>query len=368
MSECPRITYQAPGRTFDRLFKEQSLNETKDVVRKKLGLSYDSPIELAQLRDGKRIDLEDDDDFEAFKTLATSSLHATVTIILPESSRVSPKPARDNNLGLGDGKTRLNALFSEAYSPQATESGAVSPAITSTTSTSRPRKRRKVPFNGNHAQTHPAQQLASSENNIGPASSHMSPPPAVHVSASTAAAPPLSINIDSSARPRSAKSGKPGRRAAKVIPSDDEITVPAESSRKKRQKSGGVPQGSQPFLLNVTSDTKKKHLRNRPAVIPGGATGQDTTSTGFQIVNDLQAQPLVPATADASSNARMEVNDPDIPEQAKAEMHKPETSNAEHNATESKTRLMDPAEAGMFGQSQAKVSKASITEQQLTEF
>ena len=39
--------------------EEQSLYETKDVVRKKLGLGYDTPIELAQLRDGRRIDLED---------------------------------------------------------------------------------------------------------------------------------------------------------------------------------------------------------------------------------------------------------------------------------------------------------------------
>src|ERR1700677_1494955 len=39
--------------------KEQSLHETKVVVRKKLGLGHDAPIELAQLRDGREIDLED---------------------------------------------------------------------------------------------------------------------------------------------------------------------------------------------------------------------------------------------------------------------------------------------------------------------
>lgn len=39
--------------------KEQSLHETKVVVRKKLGLGNDAPIELAQLRDGRKIDLED---------------------------------------------------------------------------------------------------------------------------------------------------------------------------------------------------------------------------------------------------------------------------------------------------------------------
>ena len=78
MTEYPRITYQYSGRTFDRLFKgiitiyltgfvltlfvanqEQSLDETKNVVRKKLGLGHEDAVELAQLRDGKRIDLED---------------------------------------------------------------------------------------------------------------------------------------------------------------------------------------------------------------------------------------------------------------------------------------------------------------------
>jgi hypothetical protein len=39
--------------------KEQSLHETKVVVRKKLGLGHDAPIELVQLRDGRKIDLED---------------------------------------------------------------------------------------------------------------------------------------------------------------------------------------------------------------------------------------------------------------------------------------------------------------------
>jgi hypothetical protein len=80
MTEYPRITYQYLGRTFDRLFKgtklhdlskrvctesvrcaneEQSLDETKNVVRKKLGLGHDAVVDLAQLRDGKRVDLED---------------------------------------------------------------------------------------------------------------------------------------------------------------------------------------------------------------------------------------------------------------------------------------------------------------------
>jgi hypothetical protein len=59
-----KVQTSAGGRTWLVLTafvsdKEQSLEETKQIVRKKLGLGSDTPIELAQLRGGKRIDLED---------------------------------------------------------------------------------------------------------------------------------------------------------------------------------------------------------------------------------------------------------------------------------------------------------------------
>ena len=80
------------------------------MVRKKLGLGHDTQIELAQLRDGRRIDLEDgaftpnrpsqtiynfylDDDFEAFKALTKTSLHATVAVTIPEKGRSSSNRA-----------------------------------------------------------------------------------------------------------------------------------------------------------------------------------------------------------------------------------------------------------------------------------
>lgn len=76
---CPRITYDTPTKVFDRLFKgdsqviiffffacrrnvtclEESLEEMKNVVRKKLSLSSSLAVHLSQLRDGKLIVLED---------------------------------------------------------------------------------------------------------------------------------------------------------------------------------------------------------------------------------------------------------------------------------------------------------------------
>ncbi|KAF8161228.1 hypothetical protein B0H34DRAFT_796048 [Crassisporium funariophilum] len=77
----PVITYDTETRTFDRLFKEESLNEMKDVVRKKLGFSDAVPLALSQMRDGKFVDLEDDDDFEAFYSSAYASSAAKVKVI-----------------------------------------------------------------------------------------------------------------------------------------------------------------------------------------------------------------------------------------------------------------------------------------------
>ncbi|KLO20330.1 hypothetical protein SCHPADRAFT_923523 [Schizopora paradoxa] len=82
----PRITYVTPSKTFERLFRETSLNATKELVRKKLGLGEKDVVELSQVRDGRVIDLEDDDDFDAFRVYANFSKIAEVKVQLPGSS------------------------------------------------------------------------------------------------------------------------------------------------------------------------------------------------------------------------------------------------------------------------------------------
>ncbi|KAF8345959.1 hypothetical protein F5887DRAFT_144362 [Amanita rubescens] len=83
--DYPRIIFHAPERTFDRLFKESSLYDLKRTVRKKLGLPSDSSISLAQIRDGQAVDLDDDDDFEAFYTVAHSQWSVDVEIRLADT-------------------------------------------------------------------------------------------------------------------------------------------------------------------------------------------------------------------------------------------------------------------------------------------
>lgn len=115
--DLPRITYHASDRTFERLFKgkvshgcllyhyeahlllEESLGEMAAVIRRKLGLLENTSLCLAQLREGKSIDLEDgkhiqshgtflsnvlDDDFDAFYSIAHSTSSASVRVTVVE--------------------------------------------------------------------------------------------------------------------------------------------------------------------------------------------------------------------------------------------------------------------------------------------
>ncbi|KAJ4483268.1 hypothetical protein J3R30DRAFT_1755702 [Lentinula aciculospora] len=84
-TNAPRITYHAASRTFDRLFKEESLDETKDVVRRKLGLPESSSIYLAQIRGEHTVDLEDEDDFDAFYAIAHSNMAVEVQVTTEEN-------------------------------------------------------------------------------------------------------------------------------------------------------------------------------------------------------------------------------------------------------------------------------------------
>ena len=86
--------------TLSRTYTGQSLEETKDLVRKKLGLSNDTSIRFSQLHEGRHIDLEDgtlatpslptspnarpvvEDDFEAFQHLARHSLSLDLSVFI----------------------------------------------------------------------------------------------------------------------------------------------------------------------------------------------------------------------------------------------------------------------------------------------
>ncbi|KAF6760125.1 hypothetical protein DFP72DRAFT_1166387 [Ephemerocybe angulata] len=84
--DYPRVTFTSGTRTFDRLLKETSLEELTEGVRRKLGYASDVPLQLAQLRDGKTVDLEDGDDYEAFCATAHAVPVITVQVTAPEGA------------------------------------------------------------------------------------------------------------------------------------------------------------------------------------------------------------------------------------------------------------------------------------------
>ncbi|KAH9176300.1 hypothetical protein EDB89DRAFT_2065658 [Lactarius sanguifluus] len=226
--------------------KERSLHAAKVVVRKKLGLGHDAPIELAQLRDGKKIDLEDDDDFEAFRALTNSSLHATVAVTIP------PPGSSASVNALGEKRRRPNELPQETYLQGGAESSASasitgSPTVQSpsidVTGTRRPRKRRKVAFNGDlvtSETTLPAQPPPLSGNDVGPSSSNpalASPPMAPQSSKTTE-------RTKSSPRVPTTNSGKLKSNVVRATHQDEgEAVVPPETSRKRGKKKDDPPKG-----------------------------------------------------------------------------------------------------------------------------
>ncbi|KAF8967903.1 hypothetical protein BDZ97DRAFT_1916477 [Flammula alnicola] len=90
--ELPRIIYDAATRTFDRLFKEDSLEGMKDVVRTNLvSLPRFRCIFLNYARENRltlrmKIPTPVDDDFEAFHSSAYSTSVARVKVVLGSGS------------------------------------------------------------------------------------------------------------------------------------------------------------------------------------------------------------------------------------------------------------------------------------------
>ncbi|KAH9945668.1 hypothetical protein B0H21DRAFT_424243 [Amylocystis lapponica] len=106
------ITFHAPGKSFVRVFRDQSFDELKDIVRRKAGLPTGTVVRLAQFQRGTWIDIEDDDDYEAFCALAHCNTSLEVSVAVGEAPHPFPELATESisNSGStqnGKGKKRL---------------------------------------------------------------------------------------------------------------------------------------------------------------------------------------------------------------------------------------------------------------------
>lgn len=106
----PSITYLVGDRSFDRLFKEKSLEEIRGVVRRKLQLPSNSTVKLKQLRGSKVIDLDDDDDFDAFSARARlmKLVDVAVEISGATSSTSAGKASKTSVTGVAKKKRKAN--------------------------------------------------------------------------------------------------------------------------------------------------------------------------------------------------------------------------------------------------------------------
>ncbi|KAG9313332.1 hypothetical protein JVU11DRAFT_5637 [Chiua virens] len=74
---------------------EHSLEEIKDVVRQKLGLGHDTDISLKQMRSNVLLELEDDDDFQAFCILLRSSESMDIQVTVGKSPAAVAEPMEE---------------------------------------------------------------------------------------------------------------------------------------------------------------------------------------------------------------------------------------------------------------------------------
>ncbi|XP_006461202.1 hypothetical protein AGABI2DRAFT_192734 [Agaricus bisporus var. bisporus H97] len=114
--DCPRITFHAPGRVFDRLFREDSLTQLQEVVRKKLGLQPGALVKLAQIRGTADVDLEDEDDFDAFYNAVHSAFIASVRVTI-QSDAVVKNAKKDESAAPARKKRKLTTSQASATLP-----------------------------------------------------------------------------------------------------------------------------------------------------------------------------------------------------------------------------------------------------------
>ncbi|KAJ6594042.1 hypothetical protein B0H19DRAFT_47111 [Mycena capillaripes] len=114
-STIPTLVYSAPGyNRFAKLFTETSLDEIKEIVRKRLGLSSISDFTLFYDTD---ISLENDDDFDAFEVHSHSSASAVNVIVKILSPSHAP-PAGPSVVSQSSGPVPLDVDMGGAKPPQ----------------------------------------------------------------------------------------------------------------------------------------------------------------------------------------------------------------------------------------------------------
>ncbi|KAI0790663.1 hypothetical protein C8Q75DRAFT_97517 [Abortiporus biennis] len=224
------ITFYAPNnRTYERIFRDRSLDDMKHGIRKKLGIAKETEITLSQIRNGKRIDLDDDDDFEALRTQAIARHTVEIRISVGQGNTTAAPNAK---------KKRVNWTVEQETAGEGSNGGRTSSSL-------------HEPSSDTPASPSILKKPAASSQGEIEADSSTAPPPhkrkrLSNVSSSTRSdAEPLPTPVDtpqpSSEVSRPKKRPKPGNKPPETSdispPSTDVASHQPTSSTSKRGKS-----------------------------------------------------------------------------------------------------------------------------------
>ncbi|KAG1847919.1 hypothetical protein F4604DRAFT_1813894 [Suillus subluteus] len=337
--QLPSITYLVGDRSFDRLFKEQSLEEIQNVVRRKLQLPSNSTVKLKQLRGSKVIDLDDDDDFDAFSARARLMrlVDVAVEISTPPvqeamSSASTRETSKTSETGVAKKKRKVNndrppedASSTVAPEPKSKKQKTEQPAVTK------------------HTETASTSKLAS-ENNFGsvrefierlgrkepapvsaPAESSLKPSAKPSVLISTKAPVPTDGELPKK-KQKAAKAGtakdaaeKPPKKTKKAketertketsslpVLDDDAVPAPSGPSEPPKKSSGTKKITTQSSALQSAEGEKSAN-----GVVDGAAASKNKKKSkvkGKEVESESEAAPSEPAPeTSASTNGRKKV-------------------------------------------------------------
>ncbi|CAE6431973.1 unnamed protein product [Rhizoctonia solani] len=136
------VTYFSQDRAFQRVFAETDIEGMKTVVREKLNLSPHTGVRLAQVADGRRIDLEDDADFYAFQLGAQlkPELQVEVSVITAPAAQLASPSVTATSINLERAPPPTLVQTGQDATPQ---------AVDASTSPPPPPKKKKKPRKSN---------------------------------------------------------------------------------------------------------------------------------------------------------------------------------------------------------------------------
>ncbi|KDN44457.1 hypothetical protein RSAG8_05504, partial [Rhizoctonia solani AG-8 WAC10335] len=136
------VTYISQDRAFQRVFAETDIEGMRNVVREKLNLAPNTRVRLAQVAEGRKIDLEDDADFYAFQLGARlkPELQVEVSVVAaPAAQLASPSFTA----------TSINLDRAPPPPPTQTGKGEISQTANGSTLVSPPPKKKRQPRKSN---------------------------------------------------------------------------------------------------------------------------------------------------------------------------------------------------------------------------